>query len=124
MIAAPVAELQFIGFGAVGQSDNLMAQADTENRVFPSQLLNQLNDAAYILRIARSIGEEYTIRCKCFHIPGSRVPGQNGDIAAPVVQAAHNIAFHTAVNGRNPVFCFSGRGKPGFRSADLRNLIR
>ena len=31
VVAAPVAELQLIGLGAIGQGENLVAQADAEN---------------------------------------------------------------------------------------------
>lgn len=104
MVAAPMAELQLIGAGAIGKCQNLMTQADTENGVFSPKLTDKLSHTGHILRVSGAVGEEYSIRGQGFHLLGSGVPGQDSYVTAPVVELADNVPLHAAVNGGNVIF--------------------
>ena len=55
MIAAAVAEFEFVGAGAVGKGQDLVAQADPENREAPDQRTDSCNGLRDICGIARSV---------------------------------------------------------------------
>ena len=123
VVAAAVAEFQLVGFGTVGQRDDLVPQTDTEYGVFSPQLPNQLNHTLHILRISGAVGQEYTVRRKRVNLLGSHIPWKNRHITAPAVQAADNILLHAAVNGCDAVFRVLCRGNIRLLRTDPGNLI-
>ena len=82
MVAAPVAELQFIGLRAVGQADHLVAETDAEDGQAAPELFYQLNHRLYILGVAGAVGEKEAVRLHLQYLLGRGVPGHHGHIAA------------------------------------------
>src|SRR6202521_5951748 len=61
MIAAAVAELQLVGLSAEGQAEELMAEADPEDRNLPDEMADVLLRVRDRLRIARTVGEQHAV---------------------------------------------------------------
>ena len=61
MVAAPVAEFEFVGPGAVGEGKDLVPQANSEDRDLPDQLADGLYRLGDVLRIARAVGEKHAV---------------------------------------------------------------
>ena len=62
MVAAPVPELQLVGSGAVGQGDDLVAQADTEDGNGSQQLPDRFDGLGHVGRVPGPIGNEDAVR--------------------------------------------------------------
>ena len=123
MVAATMTEFQLIGFGAIGQRNNLMSQTNTENRIFSPELTYQLDYRKGILRISGAVGEENAIGLQCFYGFRCAVPGENRYITSQTIQAADNVVLDAAVNGDHMKASFLRRRLPGGFCADLRYLI-
>ena len=98
MVAATVAELHLIGFGAEGQGDHLVAQADAEDGQLAMELPDQVNDRHHILRVARAVGQEQPVRGEGQDGFGGGVVGHHGHVAAEFVQLAHDVQLDAAVH--------------------------
>ena len=61
MVAAPVAEFQLVGSGTVGQSNDLMAQADAKEGVLSPNAGGQLDNRLRVLGISGAVGEEHAV---------------------------------------------------------------
>ena len=62
LVAAAMAEFQFVGCAAVSKAKHLMTEADAENRFLAEQCSDGVNDALNAGRVTGTIGEENTIR--------------------------------------------------------------
>ena len=67
VVGAVMTELELGGPAAQGQAQDLMAQADAENRLLAEQLAHGVHRVADWLRVARAVGQEDSVR----------VPGQD-----------------------------------------------
>src|SRR5690606_26081911 len=62
MVSTTVTELQFESFRSTCQCDKLVAQADSENRNFTKQTVDEFGSTFYIFRVTGSIGKHHTVR--------------------------------------------------------------
>ena len=62
MIAASMSEFQFVGFGSVRQTYQLVSQANTEDGLLSAQFTDMVCYNLYIFRITRTIRHEYSVR--------------------------------------------------------------
>ena len=103
MVASPVSELQLVGGGAAGKGNDLMAQADAEDGIFPAQGPDQLNGFFHICRISRPIGKEDAVRPAGGHFFCCGIPGKNSQAASPAQQRPEDIFLHAQINGRDMI---------------------
>ena len=62
VIAAVVTEFQLEGFATQSQSQNLMAETDSEDGHLPNQLSYVLGGIFERLRVSRAVREKYAVR--------------------------------------------------------------
>ncbi len=77
MIRAAVAELELERLRAAGQAEQLMAQADAEDRLLAQQAADRVDRVFERLRIAGAVGEEHAVGLLGQHLLGRRRAGQN-----------------------------------------------
>ena len=65
LVGAAVAELEADDFGAEGQAEDLVAQADAEYRLFTDQALAGLYRVVERTRVAGAVGEENAVGLEC-----------------------------------------------------------
>ena len=123
MVAAPVAELQLVGFGTVGQGQNLVPQANPENGHLAPQLPHGFGHLRHVLRVTGAIGQEYTIRFHKQDFLCCGVVGNNGHVAAPVVEAADDVQLDAAIHGYHMELGIGGAGIPALFAADPADCI-
>ena len=85
MVAAPVAEFQLVGGPAVGQRQNLMAQADAEDGGLAQQGPDGLNHHPHVLGVSGAVGEEDAVRLHVENFLHAGVVGHHSDVAAELV---------------------------------------
>ena len=68
LIAAVVAELELVGLAAERQTQDLMAEADTEDRLLADQSLHVLFGVGHGVGIARPVGEKNAVGIERQHI--------------------------------------------------------
>src|SRR5690606_1473189 len=65
MVASAMAELQFECIRSAGSSEQLMAQANAENRNFSKQLADHFYAFLHVFWISRAIRQHDTVRSPC-----------------------------------------------------------
>src|SRR3982751_27689 len=98
VISPAVAVRHLHRLGAEGEAQQLMPQADAEHRHFP--LGNGLDGAGRVLdrvRIARPIGEEYTVWLELEHGLGRSGSRHHRHSAARIVEQAQDVPLDTEV---------------------------
>ena len=123
MISAPVTELQLVGLCPVGQSQQLVAQADPEHGIFSPKRLQGLDHAGHILGIPGTIGYKDTIRIHEADLLRCRIIGHHGHIASEAVQHTDDICLHAAVDGYHTIFRICGSCIPAAFAADTGHSI-
>ena len=98
MVAAPVAELELVGLRPVGQGQDLVAQADPEDRDLSQEGPDGADGLRHILGIAGAVGEEDPVRPETPDLLCRRVPGHDGHLTAPAQERAHDVLLHAAVD--------------------------
>src|SRR6185312_13729441 len=114
MVGAVMTELHLHGASAARQSQDLMAETDTEHGdVALEQLAGRTDSVLAGLRIARAIGEEDAVGRECDHLFGSRLSGHDGHAAAKVRQQAQDVAFDAEVisHDMQPLVRANGRAR-------------
>ena len=99
VIAAPMAELEFIGAGSVGQGQDLVAQTDPENGKAAEQGADSRDRLRYIRRIPGAVGDQDPVRAQGPDLVSACIPGYDRHMAAQPVQGADNIPLYPAVYG-------------------------
>src|ERR1051325_11862583 len=94
-----MAELKLIGFGAAGETHELVTQADAENRRAAHEFTNIRDFCLERLRIAGAIGEEDSVRFERQDIFGRGEGRHNGYAAPDVSEPAEDIALNPVVVG-------------------------
>ena len=110
MVSASVAEFELVGPGTIGQREDLMAKADSENGEASDQGADSRNGLRDICGISRSIGQKDPVRLQCADLVCRRIPGQHRHSASPAVEGADNISLHSAVDSSDPKGSSCGRG--------------
>ena len=97
LIGSPMAEFQFECPSTKGQPQKLVAQTDAEDRFFAHELTDRLNGIRNALRVARTIGQEDSVRlvgedrlCR----GGGR---QDDDFTVPLPKRSEDIVFDSEV---------------------------
>ena len=105
MIGAAMAEVHLPGLGPERQSKDLVAQADAENR---QARLQQFMQGGHRIdargsRVARPVGEEYSIRRVGENLFGGGARRHHGDGTVQRGETAQNIPFGPKVDGHHLV---------------------
>ena len=114
LVDAVMAEFQFFRFPSGGLSEDLMTQADAEDRNLSQDIGCRRHQIGEGCRISRAIGKENPIglpgkdilpRCRC---------RQDDDLAAPSFQVTEDVVFNAAVDDDDPErFCPGSRRQGG-----------
>src|SRR5215213_5553782 len=98
-----MAELELEGFAAEGVTEQLVPEADPENRLVRHELAQLLMDVSERGRIAGAVAEEHTFRLLREHFRGARGAGYHVHGKAFLPQAAQDVALHPEIIGHDPV---------------------
>src|SRR5947209_7110424 len=101
MIASPVTELQLERAAAECAAENLIAEADSHDRLPAGEPPDRVHDIAVLGRVARSRGEHDPIRIVPQQLFRGRGTGVDGGIASEIRQAADDIVFDPAIEQRD-----------------------
>src|SRR5258708_33568565 len=65
LVSAPVAELELIGLAAQGEPQNLVSQANAEDRdIAVDQLPDRFSHVRHTLRVTWAIGKEHSLKVR------------------------------------------------------------
>ena len=103
VIEAPMAIGKLEGSSPKGQTEDLMAQTDPEQRKLGllQKLLSQGNAAAHCRWISRPIGEKHPIRLMGHHLIEIGMGGNHGDVATMGNKPIENGPLDAEVNSHN-----------------------
>ncbi len=109
VVGAVMAELELGGPAAQGQAQDLVAQADAEDRLPAEQLAHGLHRVADRLRVARAVGQEDPVR-----VPGQDFFRRGGgredlELAAGPVEGAQDGKLDPEVVDRHAILLFRNR---------------
>src|SRR5467141_318801 len=133
MVAAAVTQMHLDGASAEGEGEQLVPKADAEDRQPRGKQLADYGDGedAGRRRIARTIGEKYSIGPQCEDRRGRSACRDDGDAAAETSQAAQDVTLGTVVHAHDmavreldlAVAALNGpRGLDPLVGLDARNL--
>ena len=111
LVAAAVAEFEFVGLAAIGQAEDLVAQADAEDRFFTQQFSDVFYHAFDAGRIAGAIGEKDAV-----WIHGQNFGGAGGgrdDLhpATPFGQQSGLVVLEAEIEGHHLVLARASGGE-------------
>ena len=92
-----MAELQLVGLGPAGQAQELMPQADAEDRLLAQQVADGLLRVVQRLGIAGTVGEEHAVGLLLQDLGGRGRARQDGHPAAHVEEVAGDVPLHAVV---------------------------
>ena len=127
LVAAAMTELELEGLSPERVAENLVAQANAEDRLFaderPDGLVGVGNDG----RIARAVREKNAVRVGRERLVRRRRGGENPHLKAVLAQPAQDVGLQAEVEGRDPVrhrrqwreIIFSGEGRRAGRALAL-----
>ena len=90
-----VAEL--FGFAAGGESQQLVAETDAEDRLFAEQLFDFRDAVDVLARVARAVREHDAVRVRGEDGLGGSVVGEDRHLAAPAGQLADDVALRAVI---------------------------
>ncbi len=99
LVSAAVAEFEFVGGRAHGQAEELVAEADAEDRLFADEIFEGGLDVVDGLRVAGAVGDEDAVGLVGEDFVGGGVGRDDGDAASGLGEVAEDIAFEAAVDG-------------------------
>ncbi len=123
MVGAAVAELHLEGLGAVGQRNQLMSHADTEDRQLAPELFHQLDHRSHVLRVAGAVRQHEAVGMEGHDLLHGGVVGHDRHVAAHAVQQTDDIVLDAAVNGHHVVFVVGDARHPALLAAHARNHV-
>ena len=116
MIGAAMAELQLVGLAAQREAQDLMAQADAEDRDFADQFADLRGLVVERLGIAGAVREKHAVGLQRQHIFGGGAGRDHRNPAAGMHQAAQDVALDAEIVGDHVMadlgvcaFAFGGR---------------
>ena len=106
MIRAVMAEFHLQRLRANGQAENLVAEANAEQRNLALDELARRGDRVIAgLRIARAVREEHAIRLQCQRVAGGGLRRHDDHFAAAIDQHAQDIALDAEIVGDDAAAC-------------------
>src|SRR3954470_956536 len=99
MICSAMAELELVGLASQREPQNLVAEADAEDRRFAHQLANLLSLMREGLGIAGSVRKEHAVGLQGEDILGRSACWNHRDVAAGMHEAAQDVAFDAEIVG-------------------------
>src|SRR5271157_947244 len=99
MISAVMAEFQLEGFSSERNAGELMAQANSENRLPSHQAANVIDRICAGLGIARAVRQEHSIGLQSHHVLRRSLRWDNRHLAAFSPQLAQNVLLDAEVIG-------------------------
>ena len=90
LIAAAMPELHLVRLCAKREREQLMPEADAEDRLLPCELAHLLHNLRHIRRIAGTVREEYSIGIQRKHLLGARMRGHNRHLCPNAVDVLQN----------------------------------
>src|SRR5271169_6234523 len=99
MIPTMVAEFQLEGFASQRNSDQLMSQADSENRLPSHQATNVVDRVGAGLGISRAIRKKHAVRLQRQHVLRRRLSRDDRHLAAFSAQFAQNVLLDAEIIG-------------------------
>ena len=119
MVPSMMSAFEFVGFTVQRQSQNLMPEADPENRKNPKQAADFFNSAFHCGRITGAVGKKNTIRIHLSNDFSGRVPGDDGDVDSQCCHQPQNVTFDAEI------VCHDFQGNTlRFRRPEIRFLGR
>ena len=98
-----MAELQLEGLRAQRQAEQLMAQADAEDRLLADQVADGVDGVVQGGRVAGAVGQEDAVGVVRQHLLGRRRAGHDRHLAADLHQAAQDVPLHAEIEGDDVV---------------------
>ena len=120
MIRAAMAELELERLRAAGQAEQLVAEADAEDRLLAEQAADRADRVVERLGVAGAVREEDAVGLVREHFFGGGGAGQDRHAAAQVDQVARDVPLHAVVEGDDVGLRVEGRAL----SPKLRSLVR
>src|SRR5471030_2597333 len=114
MVGAAVAEFQLIGLAAKREPQQLVPQADAEDRLLADEFANVGHLGLQRFGVARAVRKEHAIGLERQHIFGGGEGWDHRYAAAHLHQAAQNVVLDAVIVGHYVVFGF-GRPAHQFR---------
>ena len=98
MVGAVVAERKARRGRPRGPAEDLVSEADAENRDPADRLAGQLHRSVEHRRIARSVREHQAVRAGGFDVPPGRRIRQHHHATAAFAKGAENVALHSVID--------------------------
>ena len=99
LVPASVAELELERLRAHRDPEDLVPEADAEDRNAPDEVANDLDGVARSLRVAGSVREEDAVGPECQRLGGGEGGRNDGHARARIAQAAQDVLFGAVVVG-------------------------
>src|SRR5882757_3919097 len=104
LIAAAMTELQLEGLSSQRVTEDLVAQANAEDRLFADERADCFVRVIYYGGIAGAIREKNTVRIRGERFIRRRGGRKDAYLETMLAQAAQDIDLQTVIDGGNPVF--------------------
>src|SRR6266511_3706171 len=99
MIGAVVTELELLRLSAERQAENLVAEADAEDRRLADEPAHRLHEIGHGFGIARAVREEYPVRLPLEHGGGRRIRGHDLHSTPERGELTQDVALDSGVEG-------------------------
>ncbi|EEG34143.1 hypothetical protein NEIFLAOT_00784 [Neisseria flavescens NRL30031/H210] len=104
-----MAEAHFQGFCADGEANQLVSQANAENRFAAfHQFLHGFDGVGARLGVAGAVGQEHAVGIECQHVLCARLGGDDGQAAAARGEHTQDVGFYAEIIGDDVVRLFVG----------------
>lgn len=97
VVRTAMTELELERLRAAGQTEQLVAEADAEDRLLAQQAANRADRVVERLGIAGAIREEHAVRLDGEHVFGGGGPGQDRHPAAHVEEVPWDVPLHAEI---------------------------
>jgi hypothetical protein len=97
LIAAAMAEFQFVRFGPDRPAEQLMAQADAEDRDFADRPFDRLDRVIQHGRIARAVADEQPVGPMLENFLGGHIRRKDRDLDAALAEMPQDILLGAAI---------------------------
>ena len=123
VVGTAVSELHLEGPGAVGQRNQLVTHADSEDGQFAAELLHQFDHRRHVLGVAGSVRKHQSVGMKGHDLLHGGVIRHDGHVAPYAVQQTDDVVLDTAVNGHDVVLVVGDTRHPALAAAHARNHV-
>ena len=98
LVAAAVTEFEFVGCGAHGEAEELVAEADAEDGFLADEFFQGVLDVGDGFGVAGAVGDEDAVGFEVEDFFGGGEGGDDGDAEAGLDEVAEDVAFESAVD--------------------------